>query len=47
MADAFLLGNLRDFRKTGAGLAVVVGGAVTIVYNIPGHSASELVFVPP
>jgi len=46
MADAFLLGNLRDFRKAGAGLAVVVGGAVTIVYNIPGHSASELVFVP-
>jgi len=46
MADAFLLGNLRDFRKAGAGLAVVVGGAVTIVHNIPGHSASELVFVP-
>jgi signal transduction histidine kinase len=46
MADAFLLGNLRDFRRAGAGLAVVVGGAVTIVYNIPGHSASELVFVP-
>jgi signal transduction histidine kinase len=46
MADAFLLGNLRDFRRAGVGLAVVVGGAVTLVYNIPGHSASELVFVP-
>jgi signal transduction histidine kinase len=46
MADAFLLGNLRDFRRAGVGLAVVVGGAVTIVYNIPGHSASELAFVP-
>jgi signal transduction histidine kinase len=46
MADAFLLGNLRNFRQAGVGLAVVIGGAVTIVYNIPGHSASELVFVP-
>jgi len=46
IADAFLLGNLRDFRQAGAGLAVVVGSAVPIVYNIPGHSASELVFVP-
>jgi signal transduction histidine kinase len=46
MADAFLLGNLRDFRQAGAGLAVVAGGAGTIVYNIPGHSASEFVFVP-
>src|SRR5499427_7696000 len=46
MADAFLLGNLRDARKAGAGLAVVVGSLVTIVYNIPGHSASQLVFVP-
>jgi len=46
LADAFLLGNLRDWRKAGAGLAVVVGSAVTIVYNLPGHSASELVFIP-
>jgi hypothetical protein len=46
MADAFLLGNLRDVRRAALGLAVVVGGAVTIVYNIPGHAPSELVFVP-
>ena len=46
MADAFLLGNLRDSRRAGAGLAVVVGSAVTIVYNVPGHSVSQLVFVP-
>jgi signal transduction histidine kinase len=46
LADAFLLGNLRDFRQAGAGLAVVVSGAATIVYNIPGHLPSELVFVP-
>ena len=46
LAAAFLLGNLRDVRKAGIGLAVVVGSAVTIVYNIPGHSASQLVFIP-
>jgi signal transduction histidine kinase len=46
MADAFLLGNLRDVRRAALGLAVVVVGATTIVSNIPGHSASQLVFVP-
>jgi len=46
LADAFLLGNLRDLRKAGAGLAVVVGSAVTIAYNIPGHSVSQLVVIP-
>jgi signal transduction histidine kinase len=46
LADAFLLGNLRDLRKAGAGLAIVVGSAVTIAYKIPGHSVSELVVVP-
>ena len=47
MADAFLLGNLRDVRRTALGLlAVLIGGAATIVYNIPGHSASQFVFVP-
>lgn len=46
MADAFLLGNLRDVRRAVLGLAVVVGGAATIVGNIPGHPASQLVVVP-
>ena len=46
MADAFLLGNLRGARRAALGLAVVVAGATAIVYNIPGHPASELVFVP-
>jgi hypothetical protein len=46
MADAFLLGNLRSSRRTGIGLAVVVVGAAILVYNIPGHSADQLVFVP-
>lgn len=46
MAVAFLLGNLRDSRKAGLGLAFVVAGAATIVYKIPGHSTSDLVFIP-
>ncbi len=46
MAVSFLLGNLRNARQAGIGLAVVVGGAVTVVYQIPGHSAAELVFIP-
>jgi signal transduction histidine kinase len=46
MADAFLLGNLPDVRRAGLGLAVVISAAATLVYNIPGHSVDELVFVP-
>jgi signal transduction histidine kinase len=46
MAVAFLLGNLRDARRAAIGLAVVLGGAAIIVYKIPGHPTSELVFVP-
>jgi signal transduction histidine kinase len=46
MADAFLLGNLRDVRRAGAGLAIVVCAAATLVANIPGHSVNTLVFVP-
>jgi signal transduction histidine kinase len=46
MASAFLLGNLRHALRAGVGLAVVLGGAVTVVYNIPGHAAAELIFVP-
>lgn len=46
MAGAFLLGNLRDALQAQIGLAVVVGGVAVVVYNEPGHSASELVFIP-
>ena len=46
MADAFLLGNLRDSRRAGAGLAVVIAGAATIVHNIPDYSVDQLFFVP-
>ena len=46
IADAFLLGNLRDARKAGLGLAVIVGADATLVYNIPGHSVDQLVLIP-
>ncbi|HEU4451010.1 MAG TPA: sensor histidine kinase [Gaiellaceae bacterium] len=47
MAAGFLLGNLRDDRQAGIGLAIVLGCIVIVVSNIPGpQSASVLVFVP-
>ena len=46
LATAFLLGNLRDLRRAGLGLAIVVGATATLVYNIPGHSVDQLVFIP-
>jgi signal transduction histidine kinase len=47
LATAFLLGNLRDDRQAGIGLAIVLGSIVVVVSNIPGaQSASDLVFIP-
>ena len=46
LSVAFLLGNLRDSRKAAAGLALIVAGCTLVVYEIPGHSAAELVFIP-
>src|ERR671915_756024 len=47
LATAFLLGNLRDSRQAGVGLAIVLGGMLIVVDNIPGpHTVSLLVFVP-
>jgi len=46
LAVAFLLGNLRDPVQASIGLALVVGGPVTVVYKIPGHSTAELIFIP-
>jgi signal transduction histidine kinase len=43
---AFLLGNLRTSWQAGLGLAAVIGSSLLIVYEIPGHSAAEMVFVP-
>jgi signal transduction histidine kinase len=46
MASAFLLGNLRESRQAWTGLAIVLGGITTVVYNIPGHATPELLFIP-
>jgi signal transduction histidine kinase len=47
LASAFLLGNLRDPLKAGAGLIIVLIGIVILVYNIPGPlPAGDFVFIP-
>ena len=46
LAVAFLLGNLRNPWQAGVGLVAVVGSLAFIVYKIPGHATSELVFIP-
>jgi signal transduction histidine kinase len=46
MFAAFLLGNLRDVVLARVGLAVVLGSMATIIFNRPGHTAGELVFIP-
>jgi signal transduction histidine kinase len=47
LATAFLFGNLRDDRKAGLGLAIVLGSIVVVVANIPGpQSTSDLIFIP-
>ncbi|MFC0682787.1 sensor histidine kinase [Lysobacter korlensis] len=46
MAAAFLLGGARSVRQAQLGLAVVVGGAAVVVYNLPTHTATQLVFIP-
>ena len=46
LVAAFLLGNVRDSKRGWVGLAIVLGGITTLVYNIPGHLTTELLFVP-
>ena len=46
MAASFLLGNLRDAVRARIGLAIVVGSAAAVVYNVPEHSPSEQIFIP-
>ena len=46
LAAAFLLGNLRDSRQAGIGLALVVGSMVIVIDAIPGEqSASQYIFI--
>jgi signal transduction histidine kinase len=46
LAVAFLLGNLRNAWQAGIGLVVIVSSLALIVYEIPTHTTSELVFIP-
>ena len=47
LATAFLLGNLRDDKQAGVGLAIVLGCIVIVVSNIPGpQTAGDLIFIP-
>jgi signal transduction histidine kinase len=47
LASAFLLGNLRNPLKAGAGLLIVLVGIVAVVYNIPGpQTVGDFMFIP-
>jgi signal transduction histidine kinase len=46
LAVAFLLGNLRNAWQAAVGLVVIVSSLVVLVDQIPGHTTSELVFLP-
>jgi signal transduction histidine kinase len=46
LATAFLLGNVRDPRKAGLGLAVILASTAILVSQIPGHTAAEVFFIP-
>ena len=46
LAVAFLLGNLRNTFQTALGLAIVVAGSAIVVYEIPGSTTAELIFIP-
>jgi signal transduction histidine kinase len=46
LVAALLLGNLRDENQARVGLAIVVAGAVSVVYNDPTHSGGEFIFTP-
>jgi signal transduction histidine kinase len=47
LASAFMLGNLRDNRKAGIGLLIILASIVIVVVNIPGaQTTGDLVFIP-
>jgi len=46
IAATFLLGNLRDAVQARIGLVITLGSAAIVVYNDPGHSPGEFIFVP-
>jgi signal transduction histidine kinase len=47
LAAAFMLGNLRDSRKAGIGLVIILASIIIVVVNIPGaQTTGDLVFIP-
>ncbi len=46
LAAAYLLGSLADAVRGREGLLVVVGSAAIIIYNLPGHSAGDIILIP-
>jgi signal transduction histidine kinase len=46
LAVAFLIGNLRNAWQAAIGLGVIVSSLAFLVYEIPGHTTGELVFIP-
>jgi signal transduction histidine kinase len=46
MTGAFLLGHVHNRARARIGLLIVLVAEVIIVRNIPGHPASQLVFIP-
>jgi signal transduction histidine kinase len=46
LATAFLLGNVRDARKAGIGLAVILTSTAILASQIPGHTTAQVIFIP-
>jgi signal transduction histidine kinase len=46
LATAFLLGNVRDVRKAGLGLVLILVSTAILVSQIPGHTTAEVLFIP-
>jgi signal transduction histidine kinase len=45
LAAAFLLGHLRNARLAAIGLVLTLGGIGIVVWEIPGHTTSDLIFI--
>jgi signal transduction histidine kinase len=46
LAAAYLLGRLGDAVRGREGLLIVIGSAAAIVYNLPDHTAGDLILIP-
>jgi signal transduction histidine kinase len=46
LTTAFLLGSLRDTRKAGIGLAIIVASTAILVSRIPGNTTAGVIFIP-